>query len=1070
MIRPAPLGAWALLLALVALLPGTVSAIGPRKLLTSGGRRAEPGVLNIHLVPHTHDDAGWLKTVDQYYYGSNSSIQIAGVQYILDSVVASLQANPDRRFVYGELSFFSRWWAEQSDGTRDAVRALLASGQLSFVNGGYVQHDEATTHYVAMIDQTTRGHRWLARELDLPPPRVGWQIDPFGHSRTHSSMMAKWGAIDALFFGRIDHQDRAIRSADKALEMVWEAGPSVGPDGNCFTGAFFTGVYLPPPGFHWEQGHLDAPMQDDPCLADYNVESRLADFAAIADKVAGMHQGEDIMFTMGDDFNYMNANHWFKNLDKLIHHLNSHPEYSKRYNAFYSTPEDYVAAKHASNITWPTKRDDFFPYADCDHCYWTGYFSSKAASKRYIRAATSYLQAARQLEAAVGRAERLEDTTDSLEEAVSLLQHHDGITGTAKKHTVNDYHRRLAAGWAAARAVVARAVQELLAAPPRLRYTGRGPAAPVHSRRLWPASVAAPQDKREPYPVRAAVLGECPLLNVSMCGISVERLAPGGPGLRVLLYNPLAWPRLTPVRVPLGADGAVAVIDAAGKPVVSQILPLSPSTRSLQHQEQNAGAAPQDAGDKEVVFMAHLEPLAFGEYIVRPVEAGHPHAAVESQVQSVTAGAGDGHQAISNGLISLEFDTESGKMVRVADESAGGWSALHHEFLFYESSIGEEEENPGQASGAYIFRPAGVGQVGNGTVKLDIIQGPVVSEARQVHSHWAASTHRLWANHSHVESEWTVGPIPVEEGVGKEVVSRWRSDVKSGDVFWTDANGREMMERKLNYRPSWDLDVKEPIAGNFYPITAAVALRDTAGSEMYVVTDRAQAAASLASGQMEFMVHRRTTKDDGRGVAEPLDETTCDCHDCACAAPTEGLTIRGTHLVGFAPSDGAAQARRTAQQLANDPPLLIFLDVPPAWGGGVPSLLLAGASPFADDLALPSSVQLVTLMETETGSVLLRLAHLYELAEGGEPECVDVDALLGGITSMQELALTGVPPTNLATRRRWVVPSASPRSEPPETRSSSAACGGRGKWSIELQPMDIRTFEVELVGGGSAAY
>lgn len=56
-----------------------------------------------------------------------------------------------------------------------------------------------------------------------------------------------------------------------------------------------------------------------------------------------------------------------------------------------------------------------------------------------------------------------------------------------------------------------------------------------------------------------------------MCGISVERLAPGGPGLRVLLYNPLAWPRLTPVRVPLGADGAVAVIDAAGEPVVSQV-------------------------------------------------------------------------------------------------------------------------------------------------------------------------------------------------------------------------------------------------------------------------------------------------------------------------------------------------------------------------------------------------------------------------------------------------------------------------------------------------------------------
>ena len=58
------------------------------------------------------------------------------MQYILDSVIASLQKNPDRTFVFGEVSYFSRWWDEQDPDTKRLVRHLVKRGQLSFVNGG----------------------------------------------------------------------------------------------------------------------------------------------------------------------------------------------------------------------------------------------------------------------------------------------------------------------------------------------------------------------------------------------------------------------------------------------------------------------------------------------------------------------------------------------------------------------------------------------------------------------------------------------------------------------------------------------------------------------------------------------------------------------------------------------------------------------------------------------------------------------------------------------------------------------------------------------------------------------
>lgn len=66
------------------------------------GQSVVPGKLNVHLVPHTHNDVGWRKTVDQYYVGSNYTADEGCVENILDSLIPALLANKNRRFIYVE--------------------------------------------------------------------------------------------------------------------------------------------------------------------------------------------------------------------------------------------------------------------------------------------------------------------------------------------------------------------------------------------------------------------------------------------------------------------------------------------------------------------------------------------------------------------------------------------------------------------------------------------------------------------------------------------------------------------------------------------------------------------------------------------------------------------------------------------------------------------------------------------------------------------------------------------------------------------------------------------------------
>ena len=43
-----------------------------------------------------------------------------------------------------------------------------------------------------------------------------------------------------------------------------------------------------------------------------------------------------------------------------------------------------------------------------------------------------------------------------------------------------------------------------------------------------------------------------------------------------------------------------------------------------------------------------------------------------------------------------------------------------------------------------------------------------------------------------IEIEWVVGPIPVEDGVGKKIIAFYCTDIASEETFYSDSYGRQM--------------------------------------------------------------------------------------------------------------------------------------------------------------------------------------------------------------------------------------------------------------------------------------
>ncbi|ETN09336.1 hypothetical protein PPTG_11759 [Phytophthora nicotianae INRA-310] len=903
--------------------------------------RVDPNKLNVHLIAHSHDDPGWLISVDQYY--------TQRVQYILDTAVEELVRNPDRQFMYVEQSFFQRWWHQQGSEVRGVVKQLVREGRLDLtVNGGWCMHDEATPHYIAMVDQTAYGHQLLMDEFGISP-RIGWQIDPFGHSATQGSLLSQGVGFDALYFARIDYQDYGNRKKNKDLEFIWRPSKSRGKASQVFTGEIID-HYCPPGKFDF--GNNGNQIQDDAELHDYDVCDEVEQFVSNA-KMRGDHsKGNHVFIPMGCDFQFDNSLRWFKNMDKIIHYVNQ----DGRVNVLYSNLSYYTDLKREEGLSWSVKTDDFFPYGSAQDDYWSGFFTSRPTLKRFARVANTLLQQVRQLDAVYQSHHSA--PLDALQRAVGLVQHHDGLSGTEKQSVADDYSLRLNDG-------IIKAEKEL-------------------------NEVLFVIGEKEPYHL-------CLLANTSVCDVTTQNA-----NFEVVVHNALARTSVQTLSIPITHKSAELSLLSGNAKVREQnvyvALPVHPEVQVAPY---------------SFVFSAELKPLSTTRFLVKQKDL------VDEEPVTDSVDDNDDVVVLENQLMRAEISKSTGSITKLANKKKNIQIPLSLDVAYYQAFQAD-----GPKSGAYVFRPdsnktypvTGKMSTPNSLPDVEMVElhatGSRTSVPRVAFKigNWVTLEYRVNDNDEFLEIEWTVGPVPIDDKKGKEVILRFDAgkSIASDATLYTDSNGLEFMKRVRNHRDTWNLtlhDNQEAVAANYFPITTGAYIKD-AKHQLNVVTDRAQGAASLVDGQVEVMVHRRLLADDNKGVSEHLNETESVYDSATKKQVTKGLVVRGNFFINVDSAEDGMRSIRSKMESQFFRPLTIYRKpVPSEVEAKVPWLTVG---------EFPENVGLTTLQELTKQCLMVRLSHLFAVDEHStlsKPVTVDFSTLFSvknsAVSEVTELVLTG---------------------------------------------------------------
>lgn len=787
---------------------------------------AEGLPLKVIVIPHSHSDPGWHKTVDGYFEEQTKQT--------LDNMLDKLQLYPNMTFVWAESVFLSMWWKQLSHNKRIVAINLIKKGQLEIVGGSWVVPDEANTHYFALIDQMIEGHQWVKDNIGIYPSNT-WSLDPFGYSSVLAHLY-KLAGFENMVILRVHTDVKHYLQSRYSLEFMWCSM------WNCTKSEEIMTLMMPYMLYNIK--HSCGPDPNVCILFDFRkISGEMSESRAVmvhsgnVDRLAKLllrqyrlkaklFRHNVVLVPLGDDFRYDRDIEWdqqFKNYMRLFKYMNSKTEWNV--HARFGTVKDYfeevklATAKlyelEPTDGKFPSLAGDFFPYTDHSDEFWTGYFSTRPFPKCLCRDLEVFLRSAEILHSlALGLdANGLYESNMPAEKLVisrrslALFQHHDGITGTSRFWVAEDYEHRLEHGLQMSKDVMHSAVGFLL------------------SNRT---SSDTPVNVLDPLSVR--------MLSPNEHLIHVTRT-----GVRLQVFNNIAHRRHELIHLIVN-NQHILVVDYTGSPLVSQITP-----------------APVESSDDEEMlaymlsFIADLPPLSITAFDILPSQQSSVGC---SQIANST------EYAIShltkrqdilfeNAYIKTAFSINAGLLIAVQMKESKHIVQSSLQFLLYTS----------HRSGAYIFAPAGSPDKHADADKslIRVFSGPLFTEVRFMYSfggHWARVIHCKCPLAAAIELNTIVDMTSADD---KELILRLTTDIKSGSVFYTDQNGFQVMKRR---RFS-----SFPIEANYYPATSAVFVEDDRHRVSLLMLQPC-GASSQGEGSLEVMLDRRMQTDDNRGLGE----------------------------------------------------------------------------------------------------------------------------------------------------------------------------------------------------------